>query len=682
MTYSNAGGTGTSTQPAFVIGITDPTDNVGVTFTGDGTVDQYIDGTGSLQDFPIIDNTTYDLTTTAGAVDFANINLIPSIGSTDVVQLEAGNNMSLTVDAATGIITLEAAASTGLTAWEVAADSGVTPQTINNTDNTLTIAGGDLLTSKGSVTNVVEIGHDAISTGASTAGSTPGHGSSVALVSALTMDGFGHVTDITTDTVTWPAASGQVDSVGFTYTTPGPQTGVAGDPAYIATVGGPATDPVLDLEAQGKGASMYIDGSGLLQDFPSIPTQWSGWIADADVNTSPAWTINNADTLKFVGEVTAGGAGIVTDTIPNTELQIGLINNGGTPDQTTFYRGDGQWAVPASANTYDITGGTVATINPNTTLQLEENGSTIQTLKLVGTGGTQVAWDPGTKTYTINSATGSATNFDVQGSTGTTVNITQNDTLSLLAGTGISTVSASGTDSVTISNTGVTQIIAGPGIIVDPPGGTGAVTVQASVGKTHGIYAGRNFTVNGKILENQLGQVNITNQPFIYQPMMWDISPGGVTHNYPVPVDDMTNPRALATAVPGIESQINAAIFTSPYISGWQVELQAMKVTMSGMISTSTLTAVQVSLYKGEQCNIGTITNLTSVVRCEIPAASLTNYRGAHCCYADLSTVPTADLKLNEKESYFIELTYLGTYVWGTLPTFPYVAGRVDLHMT
>ena len=293
-----------------------------------------------------------------------------------------------------------------------------------------------------------------------------------------------------------------------------------------------------------------------------------------------------------------------------------------------------------------------------------------------------MAWDPGTKTYTINSATGSATNFDVQGSTGTTVNITQNDTLSLLAGTGISTVSASGTDSVTISNTGVTQIIAGPGIIVDPPGGTGAVTVQASVGKTHGIYAGRNFTVNGKILENQLGQVNITNQPFIYQPMMWDISPGGVTHNYPVPVDDMTNPRALATAVPGIESQINAAIFTSPYISGWQVELQAMKVTMSGMISTSTLTAVQVSLYKGEQCNIGTITNLTSVVRCEIPAASLTNYRGAHCCYADLSTVPTADLKLNEKESYFIELTYLGTYVWGTLPTFPYVAGRVDLHMT
>ena len=38
-------------------------------------------------------------------------------------------------------------------------------------------------------------------------------------------------------------------------------------------------------------------------------------------------------------------AGIYTDTAINTgEVTIGLINNGGTPSATTFYRGDGQWA--------------------------------------------------------------------------------------------------------------------------------------------------------------------------------------------------------------------------------------------------------------------------------------------------------------------------------------------------
>ena len=686
MTYSNAGGSAVATDPAFVIGITDPTGNVGVTFTGSGTSSQYIDGTGSLQTFPTIDNTTYDLTTTAGAADFANINLVPSTGSTDVVQLEAGNNMSLTVDATTGIITLEAAASTGLTSWDLQADTPVGfTQTVNNTNNLVEILGGALLTSKLSTTNSLEIGHDAISTSASTAGSSPGHGSSVALVSALTMDGFGHVTDIETDTVTWPAAGGQVNSVGFTYTTPGPQTGVAGDPAYVATVGGTATDPVLDLTAQGKGASMYIDGSGLLQDFPSIPTQWSGWIADADINTSPAWTINNATTLKFVGEVTTGGAGIVTDTIPNTELQIGLINNGGTPNATTFYRGDGHWAVPAAANTYDITGGTVSTVNPSSTLQLEENGISITTLKLIGTGGTTVAWDTGTKTYTIDSSTGSATNFDVQGSTGTTVNITQNDTLSLLAGTGISTVSNSAGDSVTISNTGVTSIIAGTGISVSPTGGTGAVTVSTSATKVSGIYVGRNFFINGKVLQGYLGNVNITNQDFIYHPVLWDISGGGQpSSSYTAPVDDMTTPRSLSTAVTGLESQINAAVFTTPYATGWSGALQAMKVTMSGTFNGTGLTSVDLTLYKGEQCSIGTIGNLKQVTKCSIPALSFLSFRTAVCCYADLSTIPAADLVISEKESYFIEIRYVGTYIWGTggAQYFPYLAGRVDLHIS
>ena len=49
---------------------------------------------------------------------------------------------------------------------------------------------------------------------------------------------------------------------------------------------------------------------------------------------------------------TAGGAGIATDSaVSANEMTIGLINAGGTPGTTTFYRGDGQWSVPVGTKT-------------------------------------------------------------------------------------------------------------------------------------------------------------------------------------------------------------------------------------------------------------------------------------------------------------------------------------------
>ena len=37
-------------------------------------------------------------------------------------------------------------------------------------------------------------------------------------------------------------------------------------------------------------------------------------------------------------------------------MTIGLVNAGGTPSTTTFYRGDGQWAVPAGTGVTSVTG--------------------------------------------------------------------------------------------------------------------------------------------------------------------------------------------------------------------------------------------------------------------------------------------------------------------------------------
>ena len=97
-------------------------------------------------------------------------------------------------------------------------------------------------------------------------------------------------------------------------------------------------------------------------------SSYTSWFAEGD-NQAPAVPIDVVDgfTLKFAGVITSGGAGIATDSaISANEMTIGLMNNGGTPDSTTFYRGDGQWIVPTdivvSGGTYDNASG-ILTLN-------------------------------------------------------------------------------------------------------------------------------------------------------------------------------------------------------------------------------------------------------------------------------------------------------------------------------
>jgi len=705
MTYSDAGGNAVPGDPAFVIGISNPTTAPVVTFTGAGKIGQYIDGTGSLQAFPTIDNTTYDLTTTAGATNFANINLVPSSGSTDVLKLEAGSNLSLSVDAATGTITLNAAASSGLTSFTMlGTGAGSTTETVNNTNNQINFDGFNLIDVSTKATNNVQISHNTVTTTATAAASSPGHGGQVDLVSALTMDAYGHVTDIETDTVTWPAAAGQVDTVDLTYTTPGPLTGLSGAPAFIASVGGTAINPALDLEAQGKGASQYINGSGILETFPIIPSQWSGWIADADVNTSPPWTINNAATLKFVGLVTAGGAGIKTATIPSTELEIGLINNGGTPSATTFYNGAGQWATP-TGNIYTLSGGTSNTGNTNTFIKLEENGFPTSSVKVAGTGGTTVSYDTTLNTYTIDSSTGSATNFDVQGSTGTTVNITQSDTLSLLAGTGISTVSNSAGDSVTISNTGVTSLIAGPGISLS--GSTGAVTVEASgTGKALGLHPTRNFTWASWMLQNRFGTTGtMVNPVFTYAPRIWNNgtppnqipsnSPGSTSFqlvNYSAQVDDLTFPYYIVNVagtqstgqVKGLEGASNSHIFKAPLKQGsstWEGYLEQADIAISGTPPLFQVAPgiqdIRIQIIKSDSCG-ATFSN--AIIIGEKKISTFTTTRSIDCYTVDLSGASTSDRTIQGDSNIYIQIAFTGTIDLATDNGFGF-AGDIGLYI-
>ena len=151
---------------------------------------------------------------------------------------------------------------------------------------------------------------------------------------------------------TWTTpTTGTVTSVGYTH---------QGD---AFTVGGvPVTSSGVIAVTMAGSASQYINGVGNLTTFPTVDNYVS-WTADSDEGTDI--TVTSGFNLKFTGAVTAGGAGIATDSaISANEMTIGLINAGGTPGATTFYRGDGQWSVPVGTKTETLA---EVLVNGNTT---------------------------------------------------------------------------------------------------------------------------------------------------------------------------------------------------------------------------------------------------------------------------------------------------------------------------
>lgn len=102
------------------------------------------------------------------------------------------------------------------------------------------------------------------------------------------------------------------------------------------------------VPAGGLGGQYLDGGTG---SWSTLPAGYTSWTASSDQNTSII--VTDTTNLPFTGRLASDGAygasandaGIYTDTAINTgEVTIGLINNGGTPSATTFYRGDGQWA--------------------------------------------------------------------------------------------------------------------------------------------------------------------------------------------------------------------------------------------------------------------------------------------------------------------------------------------------
>lgn len=107
--------------------------------------------------------------------------------------------------------------------------------------------------------------------------------------------------------------------------------------------------------------NLYLKGDG---SWASVPAGYTGWTVQQDSGTNI--TVSSGATLPIRGVVTTGGAGISTDNNAS-DVNIALINAGGTPSSSTFYRGDGQWATPSGASA-TITTRSTTTANATTTV--------------------------------------------------------------------------------------------------------------------------------------------------------------------------------------------------------------------------------------------------------------------------------------------------------------------------
>jgi hypothetical protein len=319
---------------------------------------------------PIDTNTTYDLDSVQNGSD-ADIRLVASAGPADIVKLKAGTNITLT-DSGSSIL-IDSTGSGAGTVTSVSAGDGIiitgtaTIAPVVNVDyvglnNIILLAATDVpvaadyfwfsdvsddTVKKALISDFPGTGGTVTSVGAAA-----GTGITIAMNSGTNpITGAGEFL-ITNNGVISLAIGGTANSTGVPLTI----TNVAGGTSTINPFIYAGTTNIGFVPTGGT-ASTVLAGDGTWVANPS----YSPWIADSDEGTDIS--VASGATLLFKGLLTAGGAGIETDSaISAGDMTIGLINAGGTPSATTFYRGDGQWITPTGTNL-----GTVTTVSASTT---------------------------------------------------------------------------------------------------------------------------------------------------------------------------------------------------------------------------------------------------------------------------------------------------------------------------
>ena len=412
--------------------------------------------------------------TTSGSITVTNI------GVTSIV---AGTNIS--ISGATGAVTINSTDQFAGTVTSVATSSG-----------TFVDVTGGTITTSGTIT------------------------------SDLSASGTASATTFLRGDNTWSTPAGTYSSWTLTADSGSNQTINDGDSVDVAGGTGistvaSATDTVT-ITNTGVTSNVAGSGIGVSSSTGAVTISNTGVtsiVAGSNISISGATgavTITSTD--QFTGTVTsvATSSGTFVDvtggTITGSGTITGDLSATGTASASTYLRGDNTWAsVPGGYTSWTLAGdggtpqaitdGNTATIAGGTGLTSTASATDTVTIVLDDTVVT-----PGSYTYSSftvdqqgrltaassGSSPGTMDDWTLAGDAGTPQTITDGNTATFTAGSGIST-SAGTTDTLTITNTGVTSNVAGSGISVS--GATGAVTITNS-GVTS-IVAGSNISISG-----------------------------------------------------------------------------------------------------------------------------------------------------------------------------------------
>jgi len=255
------------------------------------------------------------------------------------------------------------------------------------------------------------------------------------------------------------------------------------------------------------GRMYYNSGDGSLRYYDGVGASWISLDGTGDVD-SIAVDTGAASSGNPLSVDSATGAVTISSHAYAGTSSIGYVPTGGT--SATFLRGDGTWVTPTDSTPVDsvdettpgTSAGTPIVVNPTTGTVLVQSMAYAGTTNVghVPTGGGASTFLRGDGTWVTPS--GSYTDWNLAGDSGTPQDIEDGNTATFAGGTGIATVAGTSTDELTITNTGVTSNVAGTGISVS--GATGAVTIT-NTGVTS-IVAGTGISISGAT-----GAVTVTN---------------------------------------------------------------------------------------------------------------------------------------------------------------------------
>ncbi len=286
-------------------------------YSGGSGTDNYVDG-GSIS------GNTLTLTRTGGLSN-VNITGLLELGVTSLTAL-AGNTTTITQNQADDITANNAKVS-----FPEAPSNGSQYARQNGGWSVVSGGGGG----SGTVTSVAatHAGNAFTATIGNTSTVDPSVDITLNGSSSQYIDGAGNLTTFPTIT------TGTVESVGLSM------------PAAFSVANSPVTTSgTLTITGAGT-TSQYVDGTGALQTFPTIPT--------VPANIVETVTTTDGSFIDLTPDTATDGAVTITADLSAT----------GTADNTTFLRGDNTWAVPSGGGggvteittTAPITGGTITT---------------------------------------------------------------------------------------------------------------------------------------------------------------------------------------------------------------------------------------------------------------------------------------------------------------------------------